>query len=67
VISVNINGNQRTFEQPLCISELVAQLDLAGKRIAIECNSEIVPRSLFDQHLISDGDKIEVVVAVGGG
>ena len=67
MISVNINGNQHSFEHPLSINELVAHLDLTGKRIAIECNNEIVPRSLFNQHLISDGDKIEVVVAVGGG
>ena len=51
----------------MTISNLVESLDLTGKRIAIECNNEIVPRSSFNQKLLSDGDKIEVVVAVGGG
>jgi len=67
VISVCINGSAQTFEHPISIADLVASLDLTGKRIAIECNSEIVPRSLFSQRLLADGDKIEVVVAVGGG
>jgi sulfur carrier protein len=67
VISVCINGSPQIFEHPINITDLVASLELTGKRIAIECNSEIVPRSLFSQHLLADGDKIEVVVAVGGG
>jgi sulfur carrier protein len=67
VISVCINGSPQTFEHPISITDLVASLDLTGKRIAIECNSEIVPRSMFSQRLLANGDKIEVVVAVGGG
>jgi sulfur carrier protein len=67
VISVCINGSPQTFEHPISITDLVASLDLTGKRIAIECNSEIVPRSMFSQQLLANGDKIEVVVAVGGG
>ena len=51
----------------MSFSDLITSLDIAGKRIAIECNSEIVPRSSFPQRLLADGDKIEVVVAVGGG
>jgi sulfur carrier protein len=67
VISVSINGSPQTFEHQISITDLVASLNLTGKRIAIECNSEIVPRSLFAQRLLADGDIIEVVVAVGGG
>jgi sulfur carrier protein len=67
VISVSINGTLQTFEHPLSITELVTELNLTGKRIAIECNNEIIPRSLFNQRLLADGDKLEVVVAVGGG
>jgi len=67
VISVRINGSQQTFEQQTSIADLVASMGLTGKRIAIECNGEIVSRSLFTQRLLSEGDKIEVVVAVGGG
>jgi sulfur carrier protein len=67
VISVCINGAQQIFEQTISIADLVDSMGLNGKRIAIECNSEIVPRSQFLQRLLADGDKIEVVVAVGGG
>jgi sulfur carrier protein len=67
VISVFINGSPQTYEHPISITDLVASLDLTGKRIAIECNSEIVPRSMFTQRLLAEGDKVEVVVAVGGG
>jgi sulfur carrier protein len=67
VISVCINGSPQIFEHAISIADLVATLDLTGKRIAIERNSEIVPRSMLTQCLLADGDKIEVVVAVGGG
>jgi sulfur carrier protein len=67
VISVSINGSPQKFDHPINITDLITSLDLTGKRIAIECNSEIIPRSSFSQRLLADGDKIEVVVAVGGG
>jgi sulfur carrier protein len=67
VISVFINGAPQTFEHPISVTDLVSFLGLTGKRVAIECNGEIVPRSLFTQRLLADGDKIEIVVAVGGG
>ena len=67
MISVCINGSQKTFEHPISIADLLASLSLTGKRIAIECNGEIIPRSTFSQRLLAEGDKVEVVVAVGGG
>ena len=47
--------------------ELVARLELTGKRIALERNGEIVPRSQLDQVALADGDALEIVVAGGGG
>jgi len=67
VISVFINGAPKTFDYPISVADLITSMQLTGKRIAIECNNEIVPRSQFAQHLLADGDKLEVVVAVGGG
>ena len=67
MISINVNGERREFEAPLNCADLVARLDLAGKRVAIERNGEIVPRSLFPQQVLRDGDRLEIVVAVGGG
>ena len=64
---MTINGERRQFDQPLRFHELVDQLGLTGKRIAVERNGEIVPRSQFGAHAIADGDKLEIVVAVGGG
>ncbi|HEX7951560.1 MAG TPA: sulfur carrier protein ThiS [Burkholderiales bacterium] len=49
------------------VTSLVRQLDLQGKRIALERNGEIVPRSDFPDLELQDGDALEIVVAVGGG
>jgi sulfur carrier protein len=67
VISIRINGETRQFDQPLSCAELIAQLDLTGKRVALERNGEIVPRSRFGEQQLADGDRLEIVVAVGGG
>ncbi|HZN24608.1 MAG TPA: sulfur carrier protein ThiS [Burkholderiales bacterium] len=66
-MTVTINGEARRFEQPLHFGELVERLGLVGKRIAIERNGEIVPRSQFAARALVDGDRLEIVVAVGGG
>jgi len=67
MIALTINGETRTFPAPISVSDLVEQLDLAGKRIALERNGEIVPRSRFEATQLADGDALEIVVAVGGG
>jgi sulfur carrier protein len=66
-ISVTLNGSPREFPASLTFSQLVDELALAGRRIAVERNGEIVPRSAFPEARLADGDRIEVVVAVGGG
>ena len=66
-IHVHLNGAPREFPAPLTFSQLVDALDLAGKRLAIERNGEIVPRTRFAEARLNDGDRIEVVIAVGGG
>jgi sulfur carrier protein len=67
VIQVTVNGAAQRFEQPLAVSALIEKMALAGKKIAVERNGEIVPRSLHRQILVEDGDRLEIVVAVGGG
>lgn len=67
MISIVINGERREFSQPLALTQLIEELGLAGKRIAIERNGEIVPRSQFGSANVADGDRLEIVVAVGGG
>ncbi|HSS27498.1 MAG TPA: sulfur carrier protein ThiS [Usitatibacter sp.] len=67
MISVTLNGVHREFQNPVTFTQLVDELALAGRRIAVERNGEIVPRSSFPEARLADGDRIEVVVAVGGG
>ncbi|OGA25659.1 MAG: thiamine biosynthesis protein ThiS [Betaproteobacteria bacterium RIFCSPLOWO2_02_FULL_67_26] len=67
MISVTINGERRQFDTPLNCAELIDRLELAGKRVALERNGEIVPRSRHANERLTDGDRLEIVVAVGGG
>jgi sulfur carrier protein len=66
-ITVLLNGAQREFPAPLTFTQLIDELELAGRRLAVERNGEIVPRSRFAESRLADGDRIEVVIAVGGG
>ena len=67
MIQVMVNGAPQRFEQPLPVSALIEKMALAGKKIAVEKNGEIVPRSLHPRTLVENGDHLEIVVAVGGG
>jgi sulfur carrier protein len=67
LIAITLNGERREFEAPLSCADLVARLALTGKRVAIERNGEIVPRSRYAQQPLAEGDRHEIVVAVGGG
>ncbi|MFN0039821.1 MAG: sulfur carrier protein ThiS [Burkholderiales bacterium] len=66
-MALTVNGLPQTFASPLNIAELIAALDLQGKRVAVERNGEIVPRSRFLLQGVEDGDTLEIVAAVGGG
>jgi sulfur carrier protein len=66
-IKVTLNGAPREFPAPLTFAQLLHEMELAGGRLAIERNGEIVPRSRFGDARLADVDSIEVVVAVGGG
>ena len=67
MISITVNGEPRQLEAPLNCAEFLARLDLAGKRVALEKNGEIVPRSRLAAERLANGDRLEIVVAVGGG
>ncbi|MEK7836294.1 MAG: sulfur carrier protein ThiS [Pseudomonadota bacterium] len=64
---VTVNGTAHRFEHALNCLQLLERLSLSGKRIALERNGEIVPRSRYSAEALADGDKVEIVVAVGGG
>ena len=67
MIEISVNGSTKIYEQPLAVSELLQRMALAGKKIAVERNGEIVPRGAHGSTLLADGDRLEIVVAVGGG
>lgn len=67
-MQLTVNGTPRTLDRPvLTVADLVRELALEGKRIAIERNGEIVPRSRYADTPIAGGDRLEIVGAVGGG
>ena len=67
MIEVNVNGAAQSLVPDTDIAALLERLQLAGKRVAVERNGEIVPRSRFAQTTLTEGDRLEIVVAVGGG
>ena len=67
MISIILNGKSDTLVEPLSVAALLEQRQLAGKRLAVERNGEIVPRSRHSEVLVGEGDQLEIVVAVGGG
>ena len=67
-MQLNVNGTSRTFDRPvLTVADVVRALALEGKRIAVEKNGAIVPRSRYADTPVVDGDALEIVGAVGGG
>ena len=67
VIQLTVNGQRQRPEAVTNVTRLLEALELAGKRVAVEKNGEIVPRSRYADTALADGDQLEIVVAVGGG
>ncbi len=66
-MQITVNGESREIPGDLSAASLVENLGLAGKRLAMEVNQEILPRGRFDQHRFQPGDRVEIVQAIGGG
>jgi sulfur carrier protein len=67
MIQVTVNGSDHRFEEALDVATLIERLELAGRKVAVERNGEIVPKSVHHATRLADGDRLEIVVAVGGG
>jgi sulfur carrier protein len=67
MVEITLNGACQQLEAPLSVAALLSRQGLAGKRVAVERNGEIVPRSRHAEVVVGAGDCIEIVVAVGGG
>ncbi len=66
-MKIQLNGKPRELPDGSTAQQLVDELDLAGQRLAMEVNREIVPRSEYAEHMLKDGDQVEIVHAIGGG
>lgn len=64
---LTVNGEERSFEAIGVIADLVASLGLDARKVAVERNLEIVPRSAYGATALADGDRIEIVHFIGGG
>jgi sulfur carrier protein len=66
-MQIQLNGQPYELPADATVADLIGRLELAGRRVAVELNLDIVPRSQHAQTLLRDGDRIEVVHAIGGG
>jgi sulfur carrier protein len=66
-MQISLNGQMLRLDAPVTVAQLLERQGMAGKRIAVERNGEIVPRGKHAETWIAPDDKLEVVVAVGGG
>ena len=67
MINVTINGQAESLDDSLSVLALLESRGLAGKRVAVERNGEIVPKGRHAETALAEGDRVEIVVAVGGG
>ena len=66
-LCLTLNGEARTLEAPATVTALLAGLGLDRRKVAVERNEAIVPRSLYDETVLADGDSLEIVHFIGGG
>jgi len=66
-MQILVNGEPTNVSDAMRMSELIKQLGLGERRLAVEVNQELVPRSRFAEHELRAGDRVEIIHAVGGG
>ncbi|MFV1982239.1 MAG: sulfur carrier protein ThiS [Thiohalomonadales bacterium] len=66
-MNIIVNGESKNVGENYSTAQLIVDMGLGETRVALELNMEIVPRSNYAQTFITDGDKIEIVRAIGGG
>lgn len=66
-ITITVNGEPRQVAEGSTISQLLESMELVGKRLAVECNQEIVPKSTHQTAVLNENDTLEIVHAIGGG
>ena len=66
-LNLTVNGTPRQYPAPITVTALLKEIGMVEKRVAVEINLEIVPRSQHGAYLLQDRDTVEVVQAIGGG
>jgi sulfur carrier protein len=66
-MQITLNGSPRECGQAATVTQLLHEAGYAGRRVAVEINQEIVPRSQHDAYALREGDRVEIVHAIGGG
>jgi sulfur carrier protein len=66
-MNIILNGSPATIQEQITLAELTHDLNLPGKRYAVEINEQLIPRSRHDEHRLKEGDNVEIVQAIGGG
>ena len=66
-MKILLNGQEKRLEAATTIAVLLQEMALADKRVAVEVNQEIVPRSRHGEYQLMDNDRVEIVRAIGGG
>jgi thiamine biosynthesis protein ThiS len=66
-VTIILNGDPHEIVEPVSVTELLAQLSIDARRVAVEHNLVVLKRSAFDEVLVRDGDQVEIVNFVGGG
>jgi thiazole synthase/sulfur carrier protein len=66
-LTLTLNGENRHFDTPLTVAALLAEIGLDTRKVAVERNEEIVPRSLYASTALATGDSLEIVHFIGGG
>ncbi|HRQ66047.1 MAG TPA: sulfur carrier protein ThiS [Xanthomonadaceae bacterium] len=66
-MQIQLNGENRDIPAGTSLAELLEREGLAGRRVAVEVNLDIVPRSQHAERALADGDRVEIVQAIGGG
>ena len=67
MLKISLNGVERRVQPETSVAALLAQNGYAERKVAVEINREIVPKSVHPRRMICDGDRVEIVHALGGG
>ncbi len=66
-MNIHVNGNTQNLPEACSLTSLLHLLELAEKCVAVEINDEVIPRSQHTTHVLAEGDRIEIIHAIGGG